>query len=110
MQEMFESHRRPTATLRRRDVLNGAGAGMTLGVLASVFGAALPAGMQVGTTLRYLMYHDSYGERESARQLFAKLPAAARRLEGVDFSQAAARCPHKIDIAKHMQRAAEVLA
>jgi predicted aldo/keto reductase-like oxidoreductase len=72
--------------------------------------AAVPVGIEIGTTLRYLMYHDSYGERESARQLFAKLPAAARRLEGVDFSQAAARCPHKIDIAKHMQRAAEVLA
>jgi uncharacterized protein (TIGR02118 family) len=50
MQEMFESHRRPTATLRRRDVLNGAGAGMTLGVLASVFGAALPAGVDAMET------------------------------------------------------------
>jgi uncharacterized protein len=70
---------------------------------------AVPAGIQIGTTLRYLMYHDSYTQRDNARQLYAGLPAAARRLEGVDFSRASALCPHQIDIAKHMQRAAEVL-
>ncbi len=72
--------------------------------------AAVPAGVEVGTTLRYLMYHDNYGERETARQLFAQLPEAARRIAGVDFSKAAALCPHRIDIARHMRRAAEVLA
>jgi predicted aldo/keto reductase-like oxidoreductase len=46
----------------------------------------------------------------TARQLYAQLPAAARRLDGEDFSQASALCPHKVDIARHMQRAAEVLA
>ena len=72
--------------------------------------AVVPAGIEIGTTLRYLMYHDSYGNGESARQLYAQLPAAARRFEGVDFTRAATLCPHKIDIAQHMQRAAEVLA
>lgn len=71
--------------------------------------AAAPAGLQIGTTLRYLMYHDSYGDQDKARQLFAELPAEARRIAGVDFTQAAAACPHRIDIAKHMQRASEVL-
>jgi uncharacterized protein len=71
---------------------------------------AVPAGIEIGTTLRYLMYHDSYTERDNARQLYAQLPAAARRIEGVDFSRASALCPHKIDIARHMRRAAEVLA
>jgi predicted aldo/keto reductase-like oxidoreductase len=72
--------------------------------------AAVPAGIEIGTTLRYLMYHDSYGDRDKARQLYAELPAAARRFDSVDFTKASALCPHKIDIAKHMQRAAEVLA
>ncbi|MEI6084793.1 MAG: aldo/keto reductase, partial [Verrucomicrobiota bacterium] len=72
--------------------------------------AAAPAGVQIGTTLRYLMYHDSYGNQEHARQLFAELPAEARRIADVDFTPAAAVCPHGINIAKHMQRAAEVLA
>lgn len=71
---------------------------------------AVPAGIEIGTTLRYLMYHDSYTDRDKARELFADLPAASRQFEGVDFSKASALCPHKIDIARHMQRAAEVLA
>ncbi len=75
-----------------------------------ICGRALPAGIEVGTTLRYLMYHDTYGDSEKARELFAQLPPEARRFNGVDFTQATALCPHRIDIAKHMQRAAEVLA
>lgn len=75
-----------------------------------ICGRALPAGMQVGTTLRYLMYHDSYRDPETARELFGKLPAEARHIEGVDFREASTLCPHRVDIAKHMQRAAHVLA
>ena len=75
-----------------------------------ICGRALPAGIEVGTTLRYLMYHDTYRDPEMARALFARLPEQAKRIEGVDFAEAAALCPHKIDIAKHMQRAAHVLA
>ena len=75
-----------------------------------ICGRALPAGLQVGTTLRYLMYHDSYGEPEKARELYAQLPPEARQIEGVDFAQASALCPHRVDIAKHMQRAVDVLA
>jgi predicted aldo/keto reductase-like oxidoreductase len=70
----------------------------------------VPAGIEIGTTLRYLMYHDSYGDGSTARRLFAQLPESARHIAGVDYSKAAALCPHKIDIAKHMRRAAEVLA
>lgn len=73
-------------------------------------GRALPAGLEVGTTLRALMYHDTYGDAAKAREVFAKLPAPARQIAGVDFSEAARLCPHHIDIAKHMQRAAGVLA
>ncbi|HSP07870.1 MAG TPA: aldo/keto reductase, partial [Acidobacteriota bacterium] len=72
-------------------------------------GAAVPSGIQIGTTLRYLMYHDSYGERERARRLFAELPEDARRIEDIDYTRAAELCPNSIDIATHMQRAAQVL-
>lgn len=74
-----------------------------------ICGQALPAGVEVGTTLRCLMYHDHYGEITKARQTFAKLPAAARQLSGVDYAKASRLCPHRIDIAKHMDRAAAVL-
>lgn len=74
-----------------------------------ICGAAAPAGVQIGTTLRYLMYHDVYNEPEKAKALFAKLPEEARRIADVDFSEAAKRCPNGIDIPAHMQRAAKVL-
>jgi predicted aldo/keto reductase-like oxidoreductase len=72
-------------------------------------GAAVEAPVEIGATMRYLMYHDLYGEPEKARELFRALPAAARDLARVDFGPANAACPHGVDVAAHMRRAAEVL-
>ena len=59
--------------------------------------AAVPPGIQIGTTLRYLMYHDSYGEPERAREMFAKLPLETQQIDAVDYSRAAELCPNGID-------------
>lgn len=67
--------------------------------------AAVDAPVQIGATMRYLMYHDVYGEQEKAKALFRKLPAAAQRLSGVDFVRANRVCPHGVDVAGMMQRA-----
>ena len=75
-----------------------------------ICGAAIPAGPRIGDTMRYVMYHDVYGETEKARSLFRQLPDAARRLDTVDFAPASAACPHGVDVAAHMRRASEVLA
>lgn len=72
-------------------------------------GAAVDAPVRIGVTLRCLMYHDVYGEPERARAAFAKLPAEARQLADIDFAPANAACPHGVDVAWHMRRAAEVL-
>jgi hypothetical protein len=56
------------------------------------------------------MYHDSYGDTEKARRVFAELPEEARRIEGVDFSGASRACPNGIDLVAQMQRAGKVLA
>jgi predicted aldo/keto reductase-like oxidoreductase len=72
-------------------------------------GGAVGAPVRIGTTMRYLMYHDVYGETQKARELFAKLPPAAQELDGVDFAPANAACPHGVDVAWHMRRAAAVL-
>lgn len=64
--------------------------------------------MRIGAAMRCLMYHDVYGEREKALEAFRALPAEARRLSGVDFSRANAACPHGVDVAGHMRRAAEL--
>jgi predicted aldo/keto reductase-like oxidoreductase len=71
-------------------------------------GAAVKEPVKIGATLRYLMYHDVYGEQENAKELFRRLPAEAQRISGVDYASASARCPHGVDIARHMKRAVEV--
>jgi predicted aldo/keto reductase-like oxidoreductase len=72
-------------------------------------GPAVDAPVQIGPTLRYLMYHDVYGKSELARDLYRKLPPEARRIHGVDFRAARAACPHGVDIERWMKRAADVL-
>ncbi len=71
--------------------------------------AHIDAPVQVGATLRYLMYHDVYGHTDEAKARFAALPPAARQLDGVDFTRAAAACPYGVDIVGHMKRAGQVL-
>ncbi len=56
-------------------------------------GAMVGAPVRIGATMRYLMYHDLYGEPEKARALFQALPAAARDLAGVDFASGRRRLP-----------------
>ncbi len=70
--------------------------------------AAVDAPVRIGDTMRFLMYHEVYGEREKAKRLFAGLPGEAKRLRGVDFSGADSACPHGVDVAAHMARSAEV--
>jgi predicted aldo/keto reductase-like oxidoreductase len=72
-------------------------------------GAAVDAPVKIGATMRYLMYHDVYGEPDKARGLFAQLPPEARNLRGLDFRGANAACPHGVDVAAHMARADDVL-
>ena len=72
-------------------------------------GAAVTAPVRIGATMRCLMYHDVYGEPERAREVFARLPAEARKLSGVDFRGAEAACPHGLQVSALMERAARVL-
>lgn len=65
---------------------------------------------KVADALRFLMYYESYGERDEARQLYRELTPAERRLEGVDFGAAEAACPAGIDIPARLERARRLLA
>jgi predicted aldo/keto reductase-like oxidoreductase len=71
--------------------------------------AAVSRPVNVATALRCVMYHDVYGDADKARRVFAALPEAARDLAGVDFSAANKACPHGVDIARHMERARQIL-
>jgi len=59
--------------------------------------------VKVAKPLRYLMYHECYGETGRARALYGRLTAAERAFEGVDFRAACAACPQGIDIPARLQ-------
>jgi len=61
--------------------------------------------------MRHLMYYREYSDRDLARESFAKLPASVRRrLRGLDYSVAEARCPQGMPIGRLMREAADLLA
>ena len=64
---------------------------------------------KVADAMRFLMYHESYGETDKARELYQLLTPAERALDGVDFAAAAHACPAGIDIPRRLQLARELL-
>jgi predicted aldo/keto reductase-like oxidoreductase len=77
---------------------------------AHICDAALPDMPYVSDIMRYLMYCDSYGEKEEARRLFAKIPVKARGgLLTCDYSLAEARCPQRMPIGRLMAEAVRKL-
>ena len=67
----------------------------------------------VADTLRFLMYHDHYGKRDHARELFAALPAEQRNTTAMgtgDWKAAELACPYNVPLVKLIARAKERLA
>ncbi|MGA2092112.1 MAG: aldo/keto reductase, partial [Sedimentisphaerales bacterium] len=61
----------------------------------------LAAGVPVSDIMRALMYHNSYGDKAGAKEVFAQIPAEIRnRLLSVDYSAAEARCPNRMPIGR----------
>ena len=61
--------------------------------------------------LRYMMYYNSYGERDEARRLFRELPEEIKRTIALkDYSPAERICPHNIKIGKTMREAVRIFA
>lgn len=71
--------------------------------------AAAGVPVQIGATLRYLMYHDVYGQPDEARWRFSLLPGDARDFAAADLERARAACPHGVDIPRLVERARQVL-
>jgi len=66
--------------------------------------------VRVADTLRFLMYHECYGERDKARKFYRELRPAERAIERVSFRRAEAACPQGIRIAERLARARRLLA
>jgi predicted aldo/keto reductase-like oxidoreductase len=65
----------------------------------------------VSDIMRYLMYYNSFGDTQTARQFFAQIPQRVRnRLLSVDYAVAEARCPQRLPIGRLMAQAVDKLA
>jgi predicted aldo/keto reductase-like oxidoreductase len=66
--------------------------------------------VKVADSLRYLMYHECYGDTQRAKELYRKLTPAERAIETVSFRDAEAVCPQGIRISERLERARQLLA
>lgn len=66
--------------------------------------------LRIADALRYLMYHESYGEHEDGRRLYAALGEEERAFEQIDLRDAEAACPQGIRIAERLALARRMLA
>ncbi len=62
-------------------------------------------GVAVADILRYLRYHEVYGKRQRARELFQELSPEARNLAHADLAAAEAACPHGLPVVELIHRA-----
>ena len=78
---------------------------------ADICNSALPDAPYVSDIMRYLMYYNSYGDRDRARGLFAQIPGNVRnRLLSLDYRLAEARCPQRLPIGRLVAEAVSKLA
>ncbi|MHC4571669.1 MAG: aldo/keto reductase [Planctomycetota bacterium] len=78
---------------------------------AHICDAALPDVPYISDIMRYLMYYNSYGEHDRARQLFAQIPEKVRsKLFRMDYSLAEVRCPQHLPIGELVAEAVSKLA
>jgi predicted aldo/keto reductase-like oxidoreductase len=72
--------------------------------------SAMASESRIHDILRYMMYYNSYGERDEARRLFRALPPSVRKgLTSRDYTKAEGECPQKIEIGKMMVEAERLL-
>ncbi len=78
---------------------------------ADICDSALPDMPHVSDVMRYLMYYNSYGEKEMARELVAQGPCRVKsRLLSIDYRPAEAHCPQHLPIGKLVAEAVSKLA
>jgi hypothetical protein len=64
----------------------------------------------IAESLRYLMYFESYGKTDRARDLYRAIPVARREASEQELQRACHVCPQGIDIPARLRRARELLA
>ena len=78
---------------------------------AHICDSALPDAPYVSDIMRYLMYYNSYGQQDRARELFAQIPDRVKnKLLNIDYGLAEARCPQRMPIGRLVAEAVSKLA
>jgi predicted aldo/keto reductase-like oxidoreductase len=78
---------------------------------SNICAEATPDMPYIADVMRYLMYYNSYGDTEMARQLYSELPVDARtKMTATDYSLAEKHCPNRLPVAKLVKEAAAKLA
>jgi hypothetical protein len=78
---------------------------------AEICDSALPDAPYVSDIMRDLMYYNSYGQKDLAKEIFAQIPSSVRsKLLSIDYSVAEARCPQHLPIGKLVAEAVSKLA
>ena len=72
--------------------------------------AAISGNTRIADQLRYLMYYESYGEKQRAREKYRALAVDQQRFNPADIQQATKVCPQGIHIADRLDRAKTLLA
>jgi predicted aldo/keto reductase-like oxidoreductase len=67
-------------------------------------------GVAVADILRYLRYHEVYGKRQRARELYQALSPEARNLATADLAAAQTACPHGLQVVELLHRAEKEMA
>ena len=78
---------------------------------AYICDSILPDAPYLSDIMRYLMYYNSYGDLDRARELFAQIPAKVRsKLLSTDYGAAEAHCPQHLPIRELVTEAVSKLA
>jgi predicted aldo/keto reductase-like oxidoreductase len=78
---------------------------------ARICDSALPDMPYTSDIMRYLMYHNGYGDAVRAKEFFAQIPQKTRdKLLTIDYSPAEAKCPQHLPIKNLIAEAVKRLA
>jgi predicted aldo/keto reductase-like oxidoreductase len=69
-----------------------------------------PAGVRVADIMRYVLYHDGYGDKSRALGLYRALPVSSTAAACADCGKCKAVCPWGVQVRSRMERAHAVLA
>ena len=74
-------------------------------------GALPEAGQYISDIMRYLMYHNSYNDKDKAKRLFAEIPSSVRKqLLSLDYSEVEKLCPQNMPVTSLISEAVRKLA